>query len=62
MLQVRLAGDQGDPQVGDRGTGEDADMYLFPQMGENQALPVEGQIIHGNRRITDQAAAAGQGG
>ena len=49
MLEMRFSGDQRDVQIRYGGTGEHAHMYFFPEMGYDEPLPVEGQIIRGNR-------------
>ena len=40
MLQMGLAGNQGDPDICQRRTGEDPQMLLFRQMREDEPLPV----------------------
>ena len=61
MLQMGAAGDEGHAHIGNGGAGQHAPVDFFTQMGEDQALPVQGEIIGGDIRTEDQSAARGQG-
>ena len=45
MLEMRPAGRQGDFHIGDRRTGQHPGMHLFLQVGHDQPLPVQRQLI-----------------
>ena len=60
MLGVGAPGDQRNFHIGDRGAGQYSLVGLFGQMGQDQPLPVQVQLIGGAVAFKSQPAAAGQ--
>ena len=60
VLLVGPSGDQRDLHIGDRGAGQYSLVGLFGQMGQDQPLPVQVQLIGGAVAFKSQPAAAGQ--
>ena len=60
VLLVGPSSDQRDLHIGDRGAGQYSLVGLFGQMGQDQPLPVQVQLIGGAVAFKSQPAAAGQ--
>ena len=56
-----LAGGQGDLHIRDGRAGEDTQVVLFHQMGEDEPLPVAVQLVLGNNGGKVHTAAPGGG-
>ena len=54
---MRLPADQRNPHVRDRGTGQHTPVHFFLQVGQDQPLPVQRQVVRGNVRGKLQPAA-----
>ena len=61
VLDVCFTCGEGDLHVGERRADPDAQMLLFGQMGQDQALPVPVQTVLAALGRQDQTAAPGQG-
>ena len=57
VLQMGPAGGEGDAHIGDRGAGEDPQVGLLLEVGENQSLPVPVQAVLGADAAEHKAAA-----
>ena len=60
VLHVGAAGEDADAHIGDGGAGEDADVLLLHQVGEDEPLPVQVQHVLTAQAAEDQPAALGQ--
>ena len=61
VLHMGPARHQGDFHIRDGSAGQNAQMGLFRQMGQNQPLPVQIQLVGGTVGGQNQAAAPGSG-
>ena len=57
MFGVGAAADDADPHIRDLGTREHAPVAPLLQMGHDQTLPVEGQVVDRTMALEDQSAA-----
>ena len=61
VLEVGTARDEGDLHIGQRGTGQHAEVLLFFEVGQHQPLPVLVQHLFPAVGVELHPAAAGQG-